>query len=72
MATSDEFVELCNGAIEKHNSGKLSLYQAAREINSDPRSYPIKGRAHPMLYKIADLAFDISEDYRSEKEDKAD
>lgn len=72
MATSEEFVNLCKKAIEKYKSGKLSLNAAAAEINSSPFEYPVDEHVHPMLYKVADLAFDIAEDYRSKKEDKSD
>lgn len=72
MATFEEFIGICKRAIERYEADKLSLRDAAAEINSSPTEYPLKEHVHPMLYKIADLAFDIAEDYRSEHEDKPD
>jgi len=72
MANVEQFIEHSKEVIGDYHSGKLGLHEAASKINSSPTDYPIDGRAHPMLYKVADLAFDISEEYRSKKEDMAD
>lgn len=69
MVTAEEFISICKKAIENYKSGNVSLKQAAAKINNNPFEYPLEDHAHPMLYKVAALAFDIAEDYRTEKED---
>jgi len=66
------FIEICQAAIADHKAGNVPFNEAATKISAGSFEYPLDGSAHPMLYKIADLAFDITEDYRSEAEDKAD
>ncbi len=41
------------------------------QINPNLAKYPFKGPAHPMIFKVADIAFDIAENYRY-KEDNPD
>ena len=72
MMTVEQFIEHCQAVIIGYKAGKLSLNSAAAKINASVFEYPFEGPAHPMVYKVADLAFDIAEDYRSEKDDKAD
>lgn len=72
MTNAEEFIRQCQGVISEHEAGKQSLNDAAAKINASPYDYPFEGPAHPMVCKVADLAFDIAEEYRSEKDDKAD
>ena len=72
MMILKQFIRHCQTVIADYDAGKLSLNGAAAKINTSPFEYPFKGPAHPMVYKVADLAFDIAEDYRSEKDDKLD
>jgi hypothetical protein len=72
MMNVEQFIEHCQTVTTEYKAGKLSLNTAAAKINASVFEYPFEGPAHPMVYKVADLAFDIAEDYRSEKDDKAD
>lgn len=72
MITVKQFIEQCQEVVSDYESGKQSLNNAAAKINASVFEYPFEGPAHPMIYKVADLAFDIAEDYRSEKDDKFD
>lgn len=70
--TVQEFIKLTEDLILQHDKGALSLQEAASQINPTVANYPFDGPAHPMILKVADLAFDIAENYRSEKEDNLD
>lgn len=72
MMNIEQFIEHCQIVVSEYKVGKSSLNTAAAKINASVFEYPFEGPAHPMVYKVADLAFDIAEDYRSEKDDKAD
>ena len=70
--TVEKFIKLTEGLILKHDIGHLSLQEVASKINPTVAEYPFNGPAHPMVFKVADLAFDIAENYRSEEEDNSD
>lgn len=70
--TIRKFIKLTQDVILERSQGSLSLQEAAFRINPTVAGYPFSGPAHPMIYKIADLAFDIAENYRSEKENSSD
>lgn len=72
MYSVDEFLQTCHKAIADYDSRRLTLHEAAATINNSPFEYPFKEEAHPMLYKIAALAFDVGEDYRSKEDNEAD
>lgn len=68
---NQELLDSCHKAIERYSSGDISLTDVAAKICS-VANYNFKGRVHPMLYYITSYAFDISENYRTEAEDKED
>jgi len=70
--TVQEFVKHTEDLIAEHDKGALSLNEAALQINPTKADYPFDDPAHPMVFKVADLAFDIAENYRSEEEDNSD
>src|SRR5579884_2990903 len=72
MTSAEEFIKNCQSIVKAYNAGKYSLTVAASKINNNVFGYPFKGPAHPMVYKVADCAFDIAEDYRTENEDIED
>jgi hypothetical protein len=72
MINVKQFIEQCQEVIAEYEAGGQSLNDAAAKINASPFDYPFTSIAHPMIYKVAEIAFDIAENYRSEKEDKAD
>lgn len=72
MKNVEAFVELCKKLIAGHKAGLIDLRSAAEQIVKQADEHPFEETVHPMLYKVSHLAFDIAEDYRSEKDDKAD
>jgi hypothetical protein len=72
MKNVDAFVDLCKRVIADHDAGLVGLYVAAEKIYKQTSKHSLEDDAHPMLYEVSDLAFDIVEDYRSEKVDKVD
>lgn len=72
MLTIEQFIRLSQEVIIECKAGTLSLHSAAAKINASPFEYPFEGPAHPMMYKVADLAFQIAEAYRSEIADNTD
>ena len=70
--TVEEFIKLTEDLISEYDKGHLSLQEVASQINPTAAEYLFKGPAHPMVFKVADIAFDIAENYRSEKEDNSD
>lgn len=72
MISIQQFIEQCQVVIAEYEAGKLTVNHAAAKIHANPFDYPFEGIAHPMIYKVADIACDIAEAWRSEKEDKAD
>lgn len=69
---AQQFIEHCQAVITDYEAGKMSLDTASAKINASAFEYPFEGPAHPMVYEVAELAFDIAEDYRSEKDNEAD
>lgn len=72
MKHAEEFIKHCQRVVSDYKAGKRHLVDSAAQINASPFKYPFDGPVHPMMNKVANLAFDISEDYRSEDENKAD
>lgn len=72
MKNVDAFVELCRRVISDNKAGLLDLHLAAEKIHKQSNAHPFEKYVHPMLVKVSDLTFDITEDYRSDKDDKYD
>ncbi len=65
MSNTEDFIKHCQKIITKYETGKKSLTDAAKQIRTSLLEYPFSESVHPMVSKIADLAFDISQDFQS-------
>ena len=72
MKDVEWFISLWKDVIAEYKAGNITISEAAQKIEKQTINYTFEEPVHPMLYKVGDLMFDIAEDYRSEKEDKAD
>lgn len=63
---------LCQQVVADYKAGLLDFTVAARKIDRQAADCPLEAAAHGMLYKISNLAFDITENYRAGEADKAD
>src|ERR1051326_4395614 len=72
MKNVDAFVDICKRVMADYATESLDLHLAAEKIYKQANEHPFEVDVHPMLYKVGDLSFDITEDYRSHNEDKAD
>lgn len=71
MITVKDYIPRCEEAIAAHDSAELSIYEAASKMSIDVfDGEKFEERVHPMLFKIADLAFEVAEQYRSKEEDQ--
>lgn len=66
------FVTLCQKVIADEEAGRIDILAATEKIRRQAGEQPFEETVHPMLYKIEHLAFDIAEDYRSDKDNLAD
>lgn len=72
MSNVAAFVTLCQKIIADEQANRLDILVAAAKIHRQADEQPFEAIAHPMLYKVEHLAFDIAEDYRSDKDNLAD
>lgn len=70
MSNTSGFIELCNRVVADCEAGKVDVTAAADKIYKRAAGHRFEEHAHPMLYKISDLAFDIAEDYQSVENNK--
>lgn len=72
MVDIDSFVDLCKRVIADHAARSLDLHVAAEKIYQKAKECSFEADVHPMLCKVSDLSFDITENYRSDSDDEAD
>jgi hypothetical protein len=72
MKNMEAFVGLCQRVVADYEAGLVDIHLAAEKILQQANQHSFEDEVHPMLYKVSDLSFDIAEDYRSDKDDKAD
>lgn len=66
MKNVDAFISLAQKVIDDEAAGRVNYKTAAEHLATSAHTYPFESNAHPMLYKISDLALEIAEGYRSQ------
>lgn len=69
MKDTEFFLNVCQGVIADVAAGHIDYMVAAQKISE--YQYNFGPLAHPMLFKIADMAEEITEDYRGDIENRA-
>lgn len=64
------FIDYVETVLRAYDEDRLGLQEAAKLIYVCAQSYQFEDGTHPMLGGIEDLAFDIYEEYRTDRDDE--